>query len=119
MLKNKTGKTNLVPIITVVIITVIISYIVIQVINMNKIRIGKTVYIDFNIGTADYLESLLEPENEKDYSNKLILLDREAVEQLIRYMRDNDVRIVPGEYKISQTSNYDEIMNILDFETIR
>lgn len=62
---------------------------------------------------------LLEPENEKDVTNKLILLDREAVEQLIQYMKDNDVKIVSGEYKIPQTSNYEEIMNLLEFESAR
>ena len=53
------------------------------------------------------------------YSNKLILLDREAVEQLIQYMRDNDVRIVSGEYKIPQTSTYEEIVHILVFESFK
>lgn len=31
-------------------------------------------------------------------------------------MRDNDVRIVSGVYKIPQTGNCDELINILEFE---
>lgn len=116
MLKNKKGKTKVMVLIVGVILIIMIGYIVIKIIQINNISIGKTVYINFQDGNANYLETLLEPENEKDPSNKLILLDREAVEQLIQYMRDNNVKIASGEYEIPQTSNYKEIVNILEFE---
>lgn len=81
---------------------------------MKDITIGKTVYIEFENADADYLERLLESEN----SNTLVLFDREAVQQLIEYMRDNNIKIVSGKYKIPQTSNSKEMINILEFETI-
>lgn len=121
MLKNKKGKTKVMiliigVILIVIILIAIVGYVVIKMNQFKNLSIGKIVDINFQDGNADYLEMLLDPENEKDPSNKLILLNRDAVEQLIQYMRDNDVRIVSGEYKIPQTSNYEEIMNILEFE---
>lgn len=95
---------------------VIAGYIVIKMNQLKNVSLGKNIYINFQDGSPDYLEMLLESENEKDPGNKLILLNRDAVEQLIQYMRDNDVRIVSGEYKIPQTSNYEEIMNMIKFE---
>ena len=67
-------------------------------------------------GDADYLETLLESENANDPNNKVKLLNKEAVEGLIQYMRDNNFKIVLGEYKIPQNSNYEELINILNFE---
>lgn len=116
MLKNKKGKTKIMVLIIGVILLIIVGYVVIKMNQLKNFSIGKNIYINFQDGNPDYLEMLLESENEKDPSNKLILLNRDAVEQLIQYMRDNDVRIVSGEYKIPQTSNYEEIMNILEFE---
>lgn len=113
MLKDK---KKLILLIIGVILIVIAGYAVIKMNQIKNLSIGKIVDINFQDGNADYLEMLLEPENEDDPSNKLILLDREAVEQLIQYMRDNDVRIVSGVYEIPQASNYEEIMNILEFE---
>lgn len=114
MLKNK--RTKIMALIIGVILIVTVGYVVIKMIQIKNFSIGKTIYINFQDGNADYLEMLLEPENEKDLSNELILLDRDAVEQLIQYMKDNDVRIVSGEYKIPQTANYEEIMELLEFE---
>lgn len=116
MLKNMKGKTKVMVLIVGVILIVIIGYVVIKMNQFKNLSIGKTVDINFQDGNADYLEILLEPEKEKDPSNKLVLLNREAVEQLIQYMKENNVRIVSGEYKIPQTSNYKEIINILKFE---
>ena len=113
------ARTKIMALIAGVILMVIAGYIVIKMVQIRNVSIGKTVYIDFQNGDADYLEMLLEPEYEKDQSNKLILLDREAIGQLIQYMRDNDVRIVSGEYEISQTSTYEEIVHILEFESIK
>lgn len=116
MKKNKKGKTKIMVLIIGIILIVIIGYVAIKLNRLKNLSIGKIVNINFQDGNADYLEILLEPENEKDPSNKLILLNREAVEQLIQYMKENNVRIVSGEYKIPQTSNYKEIINILKFE---
>ncbi|MCM1496280.1 MAG: hypothetical protein NC089_10855 [Bacteroides sp.] len=113
---EKNGKTKIIALIVGVILIVIAGYVVVKMNQISNLSIGKVVDIDFQDGNADYLEMLLEPENGKDVNNKLILLDRNAVEQLIQYMRDNDVRIVSGEYKIPQTSNYEEIIKILEFE---
>lgn len=99
-----------------IIFIVIAGYVVINLFQLKDISIGKTVQIGFENTDADDLVRLLEQENEKDPGNKLILLDREAVEQLIQYMKDNQVRIVSGEYEIPQTSNYSELMKILEFE---
>lgn len=119
MLKNKKGRTKImgliIGVILIAIVIAIAGYVVI-IKPIKNVSIGKTVYINFHDGNADYLEMLLQPENENDFDNKLILLDRDAVEQLIQYMRDNNVRIVSGVYKIPQTSNYEEIVNILEFE---
>lgn len=114
MVRNK--RTKIMAFIIGIILIVIVGFAVIKMIQIKNLSIGKTVYINFQDGNADYLEMLLEPENEKDLSNHLILLDRDAVEQLIQYMRDNDVRIVSGEYRIPQTANYEEIMEVLEFE---
>lgn len=116
MLKIKKGKTKIMAFIIGVILLVIVGYVVIKMNELKNFSIGKNIYVNFQDGTPDYLEMLLESENEKDPSNKLTLLNRDAVEQLIQYMRDKGVRIVLGEYKIPQTSNYEEIMNILEFE---
>lgn len=116
MIKNKKGKAKIMALIIGVILIVIVGYVVIKMNQFKNLSIGKIVDINFQDGNADYLEMLLDPENEKNPSNKLILLNRDAVEQLIQYMRDNDVRIVSGKYEIPQTSNYEEIMNILEFE---
>lgn len=116
MLRNKKRLIKIMALIIGVILILIVGYIAILMNRLNNLSIGKRVDINIQDGSADYLEMLLEPENEKDPSNKLILLDRDAVEQVIQYMRDNDVRIVSGKYDIPQTSNYEEIMNILEFE---
>ncbi len=84
---------------------------------LSNVTIGKTLYINFEIGDADYLEMLLEEENADDPSNKVILLNREEVEKLIQYMRDNTIQITPGEYKIPQTSKYEDLLSILKFES--
>lgn len=116
MLRNKKGKTKIIGLIIGIAFILIIGYIVVCMTRLRNLSIGKIVDIHIQDGSADYLEMLLEPENEKDYSNKLILLDRDAVEQLIQYMRDNDVRIVSGTYQIPQTSDYKEMISILEFE---
>lgn len=85
-------------------------------IQISNVSIGKTIYLNFENGDADYLETLLESENANDPNNKVKLLDKEAVEELIQYMRDNHFKIVSGEYKIPQTSNYEELISILKFE---
>ena len=81
---------------------------------MTHFTIGKMIYIEFEVGDADYLEMLLESEND----NKLNLFAKEEVQELIQYMRDNNIKIVPGKYKIPQTSNFEEMINILRFESI-
>lgn len=115
MLKHK-KRTKIMVLIIGVTLLVIAGYIVIKMNQLKNVSLGKNIYINFQDGSPDYLEMLLASENEKDPGNKLILLNRDAVEQLIQYMRDNDVRIVSGEYKIPQTSNYEEIMNMIKFE---
>lgn len=115
MLKHK-KKTKIMVLIIGVTLLVIAGYIVIKMNQLKNVSLGKNIYFNFQDGSPDYLEMLLESENEKDPGNKLVLLNRDAVEQLIQYMRDNDVRIVSGEYKIPQTSNYEEIMNMIKFE---
>ena len=84
---------------------------------LSNVTIGKTLYINFEAGDADYLEMLLEEQNADDPSNKVILLNREEVEKLIQYMKDNGVRIAPGEYEIPQTSKYEDLLSILKFES--
>ncbi len=84
---------------------------------LSNVTIGKTLYINFEAGDADYLEMLLEEENADDPSNKVVLLNREEVEKLIQYMRDNTIQITPGEYKIPQTSKYEDLLSILKFES--
>lgn len=116
MIRNKKGRTKIIGSIIGIALILIIGYIVVCMMRLRNLSIGKIVDIHIQDGRADYLEMLLEPENEKDYSNKLILLDRNAVEQLIQYMRDNDVRIVSGAYQIPQTSDYKEMISILEFE---
>jgi len=115
MLENK-KKIKIMALIIGVILIVIAGYVVIKMNQIKNLSIGKVVEINFQDGNADYLEMLLEPKNEKDPDNKLMLLDRAAVEQLIQYMRDNDVKIVSGKYEIPQTGNYEELISILNFE---
>lgn len=78
--------------------------------------IGTTIKINFESGDADSLEKLLKEENANAPGNKVKLLNREAVEGVIQYMRNNNIRIVSGEYEIPQTSDYGELINVLDFE---
>lgn len=78
--------------------------------------IGTTLNINFESGDAASLEKLLKEENVNDPGNKVKLLNREAVEGVIQYMRDNNIRIVSGEYEIPQTSDYGALINALDFE---
>ena len=84
---------------------------------LSNVTIGKTLYINFEAGDADYLEMLLEEQNADAPSNKVILLNREEVEKLIQYMKDNGVQITPGEYEIPQTSKYEDLLSILKFES--
>lgn len=115
-LYKRKEKIKIMALIFGVILIVIAGYVVIKMNQIKNLSIGKVVEINFQDGNADYLEMLLEPENEKDPGNKLMLLDRDAVEQLIQYMRDNDVKIVSGKYEIPQTGNYEELISILNFE---
>lgn len=117
MVQSKKGRKRIMVLIIGLII--ISGYVVIKTIQIRNVHIGKVVDINFQNGNADYLEMLLKSENKNDPKNKLILFDREAVEQLIQYMRDNNVSIVPGDYKIPQTSTYKELLNILEFESFK
>lgn len=103
-------------IILILVLLIISIYVIVNVIQIGNVSIGKTIYLNFKSGDADYLETLLESENANDPNNKVKLLNKEAVEGLIQYMRDNNFKIVLGEYKIPQTSNYEELINILNFE---
>lgn len=115
MLRNKKRRIKIDLIIGVILLVILGSVVILMNRLNNSYSITKIVDLDIQDGSADYLEMLLETENGKD-PHKIILLRRDAVEQVIQYMRDNDVRIVPGKYDIPQISNYEEIMDILEFE---
>lgn len=117
MMKQKKKVTKLIIAIMALVLLIICTYVIVNVIRISNVLIGKTLYINFEAGDADYLEMLLEEENADDPSNKVILLNREEVEKLIQYMRDNGVQITPGEYKIPQTSKYEDLLSILKFES--
>ena len=110
---NNRGRKIMVIIIGVILVGIVL-YIIASLKHMNHFTIGKMIYIEFEVGDADYLEMLLESEND----NKLNLFAKEEVQELIQYMRDNNIKIVPGKYKIPQTSNFEEMINILRFESI-
>ncbi len=114
MMKEKMNK--FIVVILILALLIIGIYVVVNVLLISNVSIGKTIYLNFENGDADYLETLLESENANDPNNKVKLLDKEAVEELIQYMRDNHFKIVSGEYKIPQTSNYEELISILKFE---
>lgn len=114
MLKDNNKRKKILALIFGAVLVVIVLVVTVNLYRMKDITIGKMVYIEFEIGDADYLEMLLESENE----NKLDLFAKEEVRQLIQYMRDNNIRIAPGQYKIPQTSSCEEMINILKFETI-
>lgn len=116
-MKQKKKVTKLIIAIMALVLLIICTYVIVNVIRISNVTIGKTLYINFEAGDADYLEMLLEEENADDPSNKVILLNREDVEKLIQYMRDNGVQITPGEYKIPQTSKYEDLLSILKFES--
>lgn len=118
MLNDKKRRLKLMVILFVIILLILIIalYIAVSLNRSKDFSIGKMVYLDVENGSADYLETLLRPENKNDLNNKIILLNEEAVEKLIQYMRENNLRIVSGQYKISQTSNYEDLINVLEFE---
>lgn len=116
MMKGKKKMNKFIVIILILVLLIISIYVIVNVIQISNVSIGKTIYLNFENGDADYLETLLESENANDPNNKVKLLNKEAVEGLIQYMRDNNFKIVLGEYKIPQTSNYEELINILNFE---
>ena len=116
-MKQKKKVTKLIIAIMALVLLIICTYVIVNVIRISNVPIGKTLYINFEAGDADYLEMLLEEQNADDPSNKVILLNREEVEKLIQYMKDNGVRIAPGEYEIPQTSKYEDLLSILKFES--
>lgn len=116
MMKGKKKLNKFIVIILILVLLIISIYVIVNVIQIGNVSIGKTIYLNFKSGDADYLETLLESENANDPNNKVKLLNKEAVEGLIQYMRDNNFKIVLGEYKIPQNSNYEELINILNFE---
>lgn len=116
MIKGKKKMNKFIVIILILVLLIISIYVIVNVIQISNVSIGKTIYLNFENGDADYLETLLESENANDPNNKVKLLNKEAVEGLIQYMRDNNFKIVLGEYKIPQNSNYEELINILNFE---
>lgn len=116
MMKGKKKMNKFIVIILILVLLIISIYVIVNVIQISNVSIGKTIYLNFENGDADYLETLLESENANDPNNKVKLLNKEAVEGLIQYMRDNNFKIVLGEYKIPQNSNYEELINILNFE---
>lgn len=116
MMKGKKKMNKFIVIILILVLLIISIYVIVNVIQIGNVSIGKTIYLNFKSGDADYLETLLESENANDPNNKVKLLNKEAVEGLIQYMRDNNFKIVLGEYKIPQNSNYEELINILNFE---
>lgn len=116
MIKGKKKMNKFIVIILILVLLIISIYVIVNVIQIGNVSIGKTIYLNFKSGDADYLETLLESENANDPNNKVKLLNKEAVEGLIQYMRDNNFKIVLGEYKIPQNSNYEELINILNFE---
>ncbi len=83
---------------------------------LGSMKIGKTLQISIENGEYQYIEKMLE--TEEKISNKLLLIEHSVLEQLIEYMKDNDVRIVSGIYKIPQTSSFEEIIGIFKFESI-
>lgn len=119
MLKDDNrGRKFMALIIGAVLMVIVLRTIVLEVIvnryGLEETTIGKMIYIEFENGAPDYLEMLLESENH----NKLKFFDKKEVQQLIQYMRDNNIRIVSGQYKIPQTSSSEEMINILEFEKI-
>lgn len=116
MMKGKKKMNKFIVIILILVLLIISIYVIVNMIQIGNVSIGKTIYLNFKSGDADYLETLLESENANDPNNKVKLLNKEAVEGLIQYMRDNNFKIVLGEYKIPQNSNYEELINILNFE---
>lgn len=116
MMKGRKKMNKFIVMILILVLLIISIYVIVNVIQIGNVSIGKTIYLNFKSGDADYLETLLESENANDPNNKVKLLNKEAVEGLIQYMRDNNFKIVLGEYKIPQNSNYEELINILNFE---
>ena len=115
-MKNKNKLIKVTVVLLMVILLIGGIYIAYSMHQLSKVRIGKMININFENADADYLQMLLAPENEHDPTNMVTLLDKASVEQVIQYMRDNNVRIVSGQYKIPQTSGYEELINILQFE---
>lgn len=111
-------------IISIIILTVILIIGAVLIIMMggNRKAIGKNIYLIFEgkEGTAAYLETLLYEEEKRvedqDPNEKIQLLDRKAIEKLISYMKEEELRIVDGTYIIPQTSDFEEIISILKFE---
>lgn len=95
-------------------------YLAVQVNRLNSFEIGKTIYFDFKNADTEYLEYLLTESGVKsDPNGKLDLLKEDAVDELIRYMRENNLRIVDGSYAVPQTSNFEELIEILNFEEVK
>lgn len=98
----------------VIVLRTIVLNVIVNLYGLEETTIGKMICIEFENGDPDYLEMLLVSENH----NKLKFFDEKEVRQLIQYMQDNNIRIVSGQYKIPQTSSSEEMINILEFETI-
>lgn len=98
----------------VIVLRTIVLNVIVNLYGLEETIIGKMICIEFENGDPDYLEMLLVSENH----NKLKFFDEKEVRQLIQYMQDNNIRIVSGQYKIPQTSSSEEMINILEFETI-
>lgn len=110
-------KKTMVIFIIIFILAVGACYFAVQINRLNSVEIGKTVDFNFKNADAEYLEHVLNESGiEGNPNGKLALLKEEAVDELIKYMKENNLKIVDGHYDIPQTSSFEEIVEILNFE---
>ena len=75
----------------------------------DSVGIGKTIYLEIiSEGTKDY--TIIE---------SVGLWDEDERNKLVRYMKDNNLRIVPGKYVINQGTSFEGALKKFQFEIIQ
>lgn len=121
-MKDKKAKTKFWAIFAGLYLCGLIIFFVISFIEMKKlehVEIGKMIDLHLENANAAYLEHFLEDEInglEEGPNAKFTLLKKEVLAELIEYMKENNLKITDGNYEVPQTSSFEEIINIFQFE---
>lgn len=73
------------------------------------VGLGKSLYLDFKNGDI----------NDYTVIDEIELWDETERNKLVNYMKDNNLRIVPGKYVINQGTSFEGALKKFKFESIK